>query len=61
MDLLEKGRESEASEVGKEVEDDREQVMILVTDGDPSQGTLDPMIAAQLASEQSIPVYTVGI
>lgn len=40
---------------------DREQVMILVTDGAATQGTFNPLGAAAYAIEQWVTVYTVGI
>gem|GEM_PF-4717697 len=38
-----------------------EHAVILLTDGAVTPNTLDPLLVAQLASEKSIALYTVGI
>lgn len=40
--------------------EDREQIIILLTDGTANTG-VDPLVVAQLASEQGVKIYTVGI
>ncbi len=39
----------------------REQIIVLLTDGESTPGTLDPMIVAQLGADEDISIYTVGI
>ena len=39
----------------------KSKVMILLTDGEPSQNDTDPLIAIELAQKMGIKIYTVGI
>ncbi|HUP62268.1 MAG TPA: VWA domain-containing protein [Thermoanaerobaculia bacterium] len=39
----------------------RSRVIILVTDGVNNSGSIDPMVAAQLAARSGIKVYTIGV
>jgi Ca-activated chloride channel family protein len=41
--------------------DNRSKVMLLISDGDNTAGTLDPIMAAELAHAYNIKVYTIGI
>ena len=41
--------------------DHNERIMILLTDGSNSAGTLDPLKAAQLAAEAKLKIYTIGV
>jgi Ca-activated chloride channel family protein len=36
------------------------QFVVLLTDGSSNKGSLDPRLAAQLAAEEGVPVYTIG-
>jgi Ca-activated chloride channel family protein len=36
------------------------QFIVLLTDGSSNKGALDPRLAAQLAAEEGVPVYTIG-
>lgn len=38
-----------------------QRILILLTDGDNSAGTLEPMIAAELAKDFGVKVYTIGV
>lgn len=44
-----------------EADDEREQVIVLVTDGEATAWSLDPAIAAAYSVEQWVTIYTVGI
>jgi len=57
--LSQKERGAYLSKSESEVE--REQVIVLITDGESTPQTLDPLIVSQLAAEQNIRIYTVGI
>jgi len=65
--VLEKGRASEddphPQPLSQKERGDlpREQIIVLLTDGESTPGTLDPIVVSQLAAEQEISVYTVGI
>ena len=39
----------------------KSKIVILLTDGENNAGTIDPMIAADLAAKYSIKVYTIGV
>lgn len=39
----------------------KSKIMILLTDGEPSEGDMDPMAACQIAKKFNIKVYTIGI
>jgi len=41
--------------------DNRSKVMLLISDGDNTAGTLDPIMAAELAHAYNIKIYTIGI
>jgi len=36
------------------------QFVVLLTDGSSNKGSLDPRMAAQLAAEEGVPIYTIG-
>jgi Ca-activated chloride channel homolog len=53
-----------AGDMGRGVEGkgyDRKKVIVLLTDGTPSDGTLDPIAGAAFAKEQWVQIYTVGV
>jgi Ca-activated chloride channel family protein len=37
------------------------QAIILLTDGENNQGTMDPLVAAKLAAREGIVIYTIGV
>lgn len=39
----------------------RSKVIILLTDGEPTPGDLDPMVALELAKKYGVKIYTIGI
>jgi len=39
----------------------KSKIMILLTDGEPSEGDMDPKVAIKIAKELGIKIYTVGI
>lgn len=39
----------------------REKIIILLTDWDPSDGTLDPVLVSKLLAEEHIKIYTIGV
>lgn len=41
--------------------DAKSKVLVLVTDGDNNAGQIDPMTAAELATEYGIKIYTIGV
>ena len=65
--VLEKGRASEddphPQPLSQKERGDipREQIIVLLTDGESTPGTLDPIVVSQLAAEQEVSIYTVGI
>ena len=52
--------ESENNELEPSIESDREQVMVVLTDGEANVW-VDPTVVAELAVDQSVQVYTIGI
>jgi len=50
-----------ASEPKTEVKASFSQAVILLTDGENNQGTIDPLTAAKLAAREGITVYTIGV
>ena len=45
----------------RSVKGDNEKIIILLTDGENNSGEIDPMLAAQIASQFNIKIYTIGI
>ena len=59
INLLWKDKEKKGDEPDK-IDDEREQIIILLTDGEANQW-LDPLIVAKLSKDNNIKIYTVGI
>lgn len=59
-----KAGQTERENARKAEEKDKEhmsQAVILLTDGENNQGTVDPLTAAKLAAREGITVYTIGV
>lgn len=70
LDELEIGMGGDGTAIGQAVGlvtkrlgaiDAKTKIAVLLTDGDNNAGTLDPRLAAQIASEKGVKVYTVAI
>jgi Ca-activated chloride channel family protein len=63
INRLKKGTQRAGEEPGKSTETSvpESQAIILLTDGENNQGSVDPQVAAKLAAREGITIYAIGV